>query len=134
MFNIKAFQSIERNPDDSLPRMTPGQRQAAVRLIRSICCNHDGGNCLLLDDSCVQGISQSVICRFFRHVLLNDKAGLSLKAELFRDTSIKLCTVCGTAFSSASGNAKYCRKCAPAVQRRQKAHYARMKRRPDVEK
>ena len=70
---------IERNPDGSLPRMTPRQRQAAVKLIREICCNYDNGNCILLDNGepcpCVQSISYSVNCKYFRWVLLEDKEG-----------------------------------------------------------
>jgi len=137
MFNIKALPSIERKPDGSLPRMTPKQRQAAVKLIRKICCNYDDGNCVLLDDGetcvCPQSISYSVNCKFFRRVLLEDKEGASLKAEIFRDDTTKRCTVCGKAFQSKSNNAKYCGDCAATVQRKQKASHAR-KRRSGVEK
>jgi len=137
MFNIKALAPIERKPDGSLPRMTPRQRQAAVRLIRKICCNYDDGNCILLDDGetcvCPQSISYSVNCKFFRRVLLEDKEGLSLKAELFRDDTTKRCAVCGRAFQSKSNNAKYCGDCAATVQRKQKAAHAQ-KRRSGVEK
>lgn len=137
IFNIKALPPIERRPDGSLPRMTPSQRKRANALIRKICCNYDSGNCLLLDDGescvCVQSISYSVNCKFFRRVLLEDKEGLSLKAEIFRDDTTKRCLVCGTAFRSASNNAKYCGDCAVVVQRKQKAAHAR-KRRLGVEK
>ena len=137
MFNIKALPPIERKRDSSLPRMTPRQRQAAVRLIRKICCNYLDGNCLLLDDGeecvCVQSISYSVNCKFFRRVLLEDKTGQSLKAELFRDDTSKRCAICYRAFQSKSNNAKYCGNCAKGVQRKQKAAYAR-KRRSGVEK
>ena len=78
VFNIKAFPAlppIERKPDGTLPRMTPQQRQKAVRLIRSVCYNYDSGDCLLLDDgegcACVQSISYSVNCKYFRRVLLD---------------------------------------------------------------
>jgi len=137
MFNIKALAPIERKPDGSLPRMTPRQRQEAVRLIRKICCNYDDGNCILLDDGetcvCPQSISYSVNCKFFRRVLLEDKEGLPLKAELFRDETTKRCAVCNKAFQSKSNNAKYCADCAPAVQRKQKAAHIK-KRRSGVEK
>ena len=132
MFNLKALPPIERKPDGSLPRMTPKQRQAAVRLIRKICCNYDNGNCVLLDEGdgcvCVQSISYSVNCKFFRRVLLEDKEGLSLKAEIFRDDTTKRCAVCSVAFQSKSNNAKYCGDCAPIMQRKQKAAHARKKR------
>lgn len=137
MFNIKALAPIERRPDGSLPRMTPSQRKRANALIRKICCNYDDGNCLLLDDGdscdCVQSISYSVNCKFFRRVLLEDKEGLSLKAEIFRDDTTKRCAVCGKAFQSKSSSAKYCANCAVTVQKRQKAVHAR-KRRARVEK
>ena len=137
MLNLKELPPIERRSDGSLPRMTPKQRQAAVRLIRKICCNYDNGNCVLLDEGdgcvCVQSISYSVNCKFFRRVLLEDKEGLSLKAEIFRDDTTKRCAVCGMAFQSKSNNAKYCGDCAPIMQRKQKAKYAR-KRRAEVEK
>jgi hypothetical protein len=137
IFNIKALPPIERKPDGSLPRMTPKQRQAAVKLIRKICCHYDDGNCLLLDDGepcvCVQRISHSVNCKFFRRVLLEDGEGLPLKAEIFRDAATKRCAVCGKAFQSKSNNAKYCGDCAATVQKAQKAAHAR-KRRSKVEK
>jgi len=127
------FKPIERKPDGSLPRMTPRQRQAAVRLFREICCNYGDGNCLLLDDVCVQSISFSVNCKYFRWVVLEDKDGQSLKSELFRDETTKRCGVCGKSFQSKSNNAKYCGDCAINVQRKQKAAHAK-KRRSGVEK
>lgn len=137
MFKIKDLPPIERRADGSLPRMTAGQRQRAVKLIRQTCCNYDNGNCVLLDRGepcvCVQSISYSVNCKFFRRVLLEDKRGQALKAEIFRNDSTKRCVVCGTAFQSISNHAKYCEDCAKAVQRKQKAAYAR-KRRANVEK
>lgn len=46
-----------------LPQMTGRQRYKANALIKSLCANYDGGNCLLLDDGepcvCVQSISHS---------------------------------------------------------------------------
>jgi hypothetical protein len=112
--------------------MTPRQQQAAVRLIKKICCNYDGGNCILLDRgeevACPQSISYSVNCKFFRRVLLEDKEGLSLKAEVFRDETTKRCAVCRRAFQSKSNNAKYCGDCTASVLRKQKAAHIRRKR------
>ena len=128
---------IERRPDGSLPRMTPGEQRQAVRLIRKLCSYFDNENCLYLDRgeevTCPQSISYSVNCKMFRHVLLEDKDGKSLKAEIFKDDTLKRCMACGKAFSSVSNNAKYCGDCAKTVQRKQKAEYAR-KRRAGVEK
>jgi len=138
MFKINNLASIERNPNGSLPRMTPRQKQTAVKLIRKICCNYNDGNCILLDYGelciCPQSISYSIICKFFRHVLLECNDGLSLKAEILRDNTTKKCIVCGKAFQSKSNNAKYCRDCAIPVQRKQKAAHIKKKRMSDVEK
>lgn len=109
----------------------------AVRLIRAHCSFYDNGNCLYLDDGeevvCPQITSFSVICAFFRQVVLKDEAARGLEAKLFRRETAKRCRVCGRTFSSTSNNAKYCPDCRAAMQRRQKAAYAR-RRRANVEK
>ena len=59
--------------NDNLPRMDYRQHRRARRLVHE-CCNYDGGNCLLLDDGepcvCVQSISLSLMCRWFRVAVL----------------------------------------------------------------
>ena len=56
-----------------IPHMTYPQYRAVRRLVHS-CCNHQDGNCLLLDDgeecACPQAISYSLICRWFRAAVL----------------------------------------------------------------
>ncbi len=113
---------IERRTDSSLPRLSPGQRRQANALIRANCCNYDNGNCLLLDDGeeciCVQSISYSICCTWFRGTILpQDKA---LEAELFHRGDMKRCTICGTAFIPGSNRAKYCEACAVEIHRKQK--------------
>lgn len=53
----------------SIPRMNYPQYRKARRLTHE-CCNYCNGNCLLLDDGeecvCVQSISYSLLCRWFR--------------------------------------------------------------------
>ena len=125
------LQPIERGPDGSLPRMTPGQRKRANALIRATCCNYDNGNCILLDDSekcvCVQSISYSVCCTWFRRALLpQDRA---LETEIFHSNSIKRCAVCGAEFVPGSNRAKYCETCARRVHRQQKNESNRKRRR-----
>lgn len=115
--------------------MTPGQRKRANALIRRECCNYDGGNCLLLDDGeecvCVQRISYSVNCKWFRRcVLPQDKA---LETEIFHQPEDKHCAVCGVAFRPKSNRAKYCEGCAKDVHRKQKSVSER-KRRSDMDK
>ena len=121
---------IERGPDGSLPRMTPGQRKRANALIRRECCNFDDGNCILLDDGeecvCVQSISYSVNCKWFRRFVLPGDA--ALETEIFHMGESKRCIVCGTVFLPKSNRAKYCAKCAKAVRRRQKAASERKRR------
>ena len=59
--------------NDKLPRMDYRQHRRARRLVHE-CCNYDEGNCLLLDDGepcvCVQSISYSLMCRWFRVAVL----------------------------------------------------------------
>ena len=125
--------SVERRIGNMLPRMTARQKQTATRLIREICGNHDNGNCLLLADVCPQCITHSVVCKYFRWVLLEDIAGLSLKSQLFWYDTMKRCMICKGVYQSKSNNAKYCAICAANVHRRRKAIFAR-KRRAGVDK
>lgn len=57
-----------------LPRLTPKQRQRANALIKRLCANYDNGSCLALDDgepcACVQSISYSLLCKYFRKAVL----------------------------------------------------------------
>ena len=84
--------------NDKLPRMDYRQHRRARRLVHE-CCNYDGGNCLLLDDGepcvCVQSISLSLMCRWFRVAVLPLDGELSA-AFLYRG-SRKRCAVCGAA-------------------------------------
>lgn len=60
---------IERLPDGSFFRLTPGQL-CSVRGLTKRCCNFLDGDCLLLDGVCPQFISRSLICRWFRRAAL----------------------------------------------------------------
>ena len=60
---------IERLPDGTLFRLTPGQLRS-VRGFTKRCCNFLDGDCLLLDGACPQYISRSLICRWFRRAVL----------------------------------------------------------------
>lgn len=60
---------IERLPDGTLFRLTPGQLRS-VRGLTKRCCNFLDGDCLLLDGVCPQFISRSLICRWFRRAVL----------------------------------------------------------------
>ena len=78
------------------------------------CCNYDEGNYLLLDDGepcvCVQSISYSLMCRWFRVAVLPLDGELA--AALLCRGSRKRCAVCGAAFVPKSNRGKYCPDCA----------------------
>ena len=110
--------------------MTPDQRRRAVKLIRQECCNYHEGNCLLLDDGeecvCVQSISHSINCKWFRRFVL--PGDLALEVEIFRKGSARKCVVCGAVFEPKSNRAKYCGECAKTVHHKQKAASERKRR------
>lgn len=126
----KQLPPIERKQDGSLYRMTPTQRKQANALIRRECCCYEDGNCMFLDDgdthTCPQTISFSVCCKWFRRSVLPQIG--TLEAEIFRDTELKRCAVCGGVFVPKSNRAKYCPDCAARVHRRQKTESERKRR------
>jgi len=125
---IKALNPIERKPAGSLPRLTTHQRKHANHIIRSYCSNYDDGSCILLNESpCPQIMTKSVICRFFRYVLLEELQGLLLKAEIFNRDILKICSVCGSKYQSIGNRAKYCETCKRNIHRKQKAESKRRK-------
>ena len=67
---------------NGIPRLTYRQYRAVRRLVHD-CCNYDGGNCLALDDGwepciCVQSISYSLVCKWFRTAVLPTDKGPSV--------------------------------------------------------
>ena len=94
---------------DEIKRLTPAQRARCNRLIRRLCANYDGGNCLPLDDGegcvCVQTISYSLLCKYFRRAVL--PADKALYADIFRQRT-RLCDRCGKPFAPGSNRQKYC--------------------------
>ena len=100
-FCAGASRTAERSRamSDKLPRMDYRQHRRARRLVHE-CCNYDEGNCLLLDDGepcvCVQSISFSLMCRWFRVAVLPLDGELA--AALLYRGSRKRCAVCGAAF------------------------------------
>jgi len=100
--------------ENSLPRMTGGQFHRAKRLIRRLCANYDGGNCLPLEDGdacpCPQFITRTLICKYFRAAVL--PADRALWSEIMAGWSVKRCRICGASVVSRSNAVKYCRACA----------------------
>ena len=110
--------------------MDKDQYRRARTLIRQLCANYDGGNCLLLDDGepcvCPQLITSSLICKYFREIVLpNDP---DLQAMLLFQPDARRCMICGASFLPASNRTKYCRNCAATVHRKQKAECERRRR------
>lgn len=96
-----------------LPRLTPKQRQRANALIKRLCANYDNGNCLALDDgepcACVQSISYSLLCKYFRKAVL--PAEPLLEADIL-GTRFEKCVSCGAPIIKKGNRKKYCEKCA----------------------
>lgn len=112
--------------------MNEEQHRQMKRLLRE-CCNYDGGQCLILDRGdgcvCVQRISYSLICRWFREgVLPLDR---ELEAALLQQLDRKRCIVCGRYLFKNSNNTKYCSGCS-RVMARTKASARKRKQRENV--
>lgn len=111
-----------------IPRMTDSQFRKVRRLIRRLCANFDGGNCLLLDDGyepcpCPQLISYSVLCKYFRAAVLPADEALCL--EILNSDSRRRCLDCNQPFAAQSPNTLYCSPCAQRRKRLSKREWAR---------
>ena len=88
------------------------------------------GTCLLLDDGepcvCVQSISLSLMCRWFRVAVLPLDGELA--AALLYRGSRKRCAVCGAAFVPKSNRGKYCPDCAGRMKKIKAAERKRKQR------
>lgn len=111
-----------------LPRLTPKQRQRANALIKRLCANYDNGNCLALDDgepcACVQSISYSLLCKYFRKAVL--PAEPMLEAAIL-GTRLDRFVSCGAPILKKGNRKKYCGRCAVGAYKKQQAEYARRK-------
>ena len=109
---------MKKSKPEPIPVMDYRQYRRARRLVHE-CCNYDGGNCIALDDGeecvCVQSISYSLLCRWFRAAVL--PLDRELETALFHRLDAKRCAVCGALFTPGSNRAKYCPECAPKVHR-----------------
>ena len=93
----------------SIPHMDYQQYRATRKLVHQ-CWNYDDGSCLVLECVCVQSISYSLLCRWFRAAVLPQDTSLCA-ALLYRD-QMKPCVICGNLFLPKSNRAKYCLDCA----------------------
>ena len=64
---------MKNNKSEPIPVMDYRQYRRVRRLVHE-CCNYIDGNCIALDDGeecvCVQSISYSLLCRWFRAAVL----------------------------------------------------------------
>ena len=92
---------MKKSKPEPIPVMDYRQYRRARRLVHE-CCNYDGGNCIALDDGeecvCVQSISYSLLCRWFRAAVL--PLDRELETALFHRLDAKRCAVCGGAPSA----------------------------------
>lgn len=107
------------------------RRKESTPLLRKLCANYDGGNCLLLDDGepcvCVQSISKyGIYCNYFKNAVLPVDEGLH--AEIMKPTGGKRCVLCRQAFASRAKNQRYCPACAAKQKRLKAAERQRRKR------
>ncbi len=113
-------------------RLSEKQFRAVKKLTRAACANNEKGNCLLLDDGdpcvCVQSISYSLCCRYFREAVLPADKALFAETTEEKESPLQLCAVCQKPFTGNSNRAKYCPDCAAKVRRRQKAEHERKRR------
>ena len=104
---------MKKSKPEPVPVMDYRQYRRARRLVHE-CCNYDGGHCIALDDGeecvCVQSISYSLLCRWFRAAVL--PLDRELETALFHRLDAKRCAVCGALFTPSSNRAKYCPECA----------------------
>ncbi len=120
---------MKKSKPEPVPVMDYRQYRRARRLVHE-CCNYDGGNCIALDDGeecvCVQSISYSLLCRWFRAAVL--PLDRELETALFHRLDAKRCAVCGALFTPGSNRAKYCPECAGRMKRIKAAQRKRKQR------
>lgn len=96
-----------------------------ARKLSNECCNFDNGRCLILETICIQAISRTLLCKWFKEAVLPlDK---ELLAELLHKQKAKQCVICGKSFLPASNRAKYCLNC--SVMERMHKEAARQRKR-----
>ena len=86
-------------------RLNDAQHRRVKKLTRCHCANNVRGCCLLLDDGescvCVQAISYSLLCRYFREAVLPADRELCADLAATADTR-KKCELCGKPFPAAA--------------------------------
>lgn len=116
---------------NALPRLTYQQHRRVCRLVHE-CCNYDEGNCLALDSGtscpCVQSISYSLNCKWFRAAVLPVDGELCAALSPAPAARTRRCRECGRDFPAPRHNTLYCPACASDRAKRSKRAWARKKR------
>lgn len=111
-------------------RLNPAQRRKVNLLIKQLCANCDGGECILLDDgeavTCPQLLTASLCCTYFKAAVL--PADRPLFAELYSGKTKRRCIMCGVLFLPTGNRAVRCPVCAVKQKRRKAAERKRRQR------
>ncbi len=108
-------------------RMTEAQAKRVYKLAKKECCNCYNGFCVLLDTSCPQCITRSLICKWFIRAVL--PADMPLYVELTGDKGkSKPCISCGKPFVPTGSRSIYCPDCAVRITREKAAARKRKQR------
>ena len=114
------------------PRMDGAQTRRTRQLVRRLCANCDGSNCLLLDDGdpclCPQLITSSLICKYFRAAVLPEDAALHTALIPPPVGMARRCRECGMLFTAQKHNTLFCPSCAANRTKRNKREWARKNR------
>ena len=114
--------------------LTREELRSTKRLAADMCANHDHQyGCILLGEKCYMfyGVvyTCSAPCKYFKRAVLPLDPQLE---ALFNGENvaeqIKQCAVCGRDLFASGNRAKYCKKCARRVHRRQKNESDRKRR------
>ena len=113
-------------------RLDEKQYRAVKKMTRAACANNDCGNCLLLDDGetcvCVQSISYSLLCRYFREAVFTRRQAAMRTDHPQRGNRFEALRGMRQHVCGGSNRAKYCPDCAAKIRRRQKAESERNRR------
>ncbi len=113
-------------PHSFIPIMNYSQYRRMRRLVHE-CCNYDNANCIALDDGeecvCVQSISYSLLCKWFRAAVL--PLDQELETAIYHRKDGKHCVICGSLFVPTCNHAKYCPACAKKMRRQKEAERQR---------
>jgi len=114
------------------PQMTPAQLKKARKLIRAECCNYDAqrGECFALDEGdgcvCVQAVSYSLLCRWFKEAVLPLEPELRIALE--PKVTTRHCASCGKDYIPRGRASKYCPDCAKKIKRQRERERKRLAR------